>query len=176
MSEYIRNRKFPIILSDKIKSAFYGVRNLDKGLVMDLLKRFRYNRVKYIGTVGLTFRDPDKVQEAVDLKPIPAQYFLQIRDLDEAFQELHRYRNGGAGEYAARDVERALNSERAKSPRKRTSDHQEIYDFLVRRKYTTSQNKKAIIADACSRFGLGERTIYRVARRYGLTRKQSTDR
>ncbi len=164
--------RYPKVLFEKLRFALFCVRDLDHEMVMDLLMKYRCNRTRFIAATGINNKYlPTEVGncESVsvkDLEPIPIEHLHNIEQLDEAFQQLHKYRNGGAGDYIAADVESGINSLRAKMPRAprigrgEKVDHDEICAYLRRRSYESSSNKKALRIDAMSHFNISERTIY----------------
>lgn len=153
-------RRFPKALAGELSFALSTVRDLGSEQTMELLARFRRNRVKYIATWGL-FNTGAPVE---NLESILPEHHWKLEKLDEAFQKLHHYKNGGAEDYAAIDVERMINSQRAKQPRKRANDYRAIYAYLQSRGYESSVNKKALVADAESHFEVSESTIRRAIR------------
>lgn len=157
-------RRIPKVLADAFDLALWGLDDLDRDTTMELLGRYRRNRAKCIATWGV-FETGKSVE---DLEPVPTGYFLRIKQLDEAFQKLHQYRDGGAEDYVADDVVREVFRENAKRPRKPVNDYQRIGDFLQRRSYITSLNKKAIVADATAHFGVSESTIRRAIMSLGI--------
>lgn len=166
------SRRFPRVLADAVDIALCAVSDFDRKTTMELLGRYRRNRAKYIATWGVL--EPGKPVENLEL--VPTEYFLLIKQLDEAFQKLHHYRNGGAGDYVADDVVREISRQNAKRPRKPVNDYQRIGDFLHRRNYISSLNKKAIVAEAMTHLGVSESTIRRAIRSLGIAgrNKKST--
>ncbi len=163
----MNGRRFPKVLADAVADAFSQVSDLKHDEVMELLERYRSNRdnrAKSIAYWGVL-----KIGETVEsFEPVPTKYFLRIKQLDEAFQKLHHYRNGGAGDYVAADVVREISRQHAKRPRKSLNDYQAIGDFLHRRNYITSLNQKAIVADAVIHFGVSESTVRRAIKSLGI--------
>ncbi|MEP1214788.1 MAG: hypothetical protein ABJM11_00090 [Marinobacter sp.] len=136
---------------------------------MELLKLYRAGRMQMIAGMGL--RDDLPSNSCSNFQAIPIEHFNAIRNLDTAFKKLFHYIRGGAGDYAAIDVEKFISSERGKLPRKRSRkvDSEEVETFLIRRNYADSDNKKAIISDAASHFEVSPRTIESIASEKGLT-------
>lgn len=160
--------RYPKVLADELHAALSGVSELTPETKMEYLERYRSNHVKCIATWGLL-----NIGAPVSgLKHIPEKYFQKIARLDAAFQKLHDYRNGGAGDYAAADVEKAINSFRAKGPRKRDHNYGEICDWLRRRGYESSDNKKRLVLDAVDVFDVSESRVRRALQANGMTRKE----
>jgi len=160
----MNGRRFPKILADDVELALGQLSDLKHDEVMELLGRYRSNRAKSIASWGV--RNAGKPVK--DLASVPVEYASRIKHLDEAFQKLHNYRSGGAADYVADDVVREVFRQNAKRPRKPVNDYQRIGDFLHRRNYTTSLNKKAIVADAAAHFGVSESTIRRAIGNLGI--------
>jgi hypothetical protein len=160
----INSRRYPKVLADAADSALSQLSDLNHDAVMELLARYRRNRAKCIATWGVL----ETGKSVEDIEPVPTEYFLRIKQLDEAFQKLHHYRNGGVGDYVADDVVREISRQNAKRPRKPVNDYQRIGDFLHRRNYIASLNKKAIVAEAMTHLGVSESTIRRAIRILGI--------
>jgi hypothetical protein len=170
-AEKKRLPRFPRVLWRELDEALLATESLGHVRTMELLARFRRNRIKFIVAWGVTGVLSGKPLNPVDgLEPMSLEEQRMMERLDKAFQALHSYRNGGAGEYAAVDVERAINRLRAKHPRNRKTDYKEIWEYLQRRGYERSDNKKALVIAAMSHFEKGESTIYRaIARKSAVT-------
>jgi DNA polymerase/3'-5' exonuclease PolX len=162
------HRRIPKVLSDELEAALLAVEDLGHETFMELLARFRRGRTRCIAAWGIL-----NIGAPVDgLESIPLEQLRNIERLDEAFQKLHKFRNGGAGDYVAADVEKAINRLRAQGPRKRTNDYEEICCWLRRRGYETSESKKDLRADAAKHFSTSEATIKRASSAGGLARKK----
>lgn len=162
-------RRVPKVLADEVRFALHAVRDLGHERVLELLEDYRHNRVRCIATWGvLSIGAP--VQ---GLRSVPAEHFNDIARLDEAFRKLHAYRNGGAGDYAAVDVERAINRLRAQEPRQRPNDYEEIGKWLHRRGYTDGYTKKdALVDEAVKHFQTSESTVRRALSACEMTKKK----
>lgn len=161
-------RRFPKVLADELEFALFAVRSLAPEKQAELLARYRRNRVKCIAVWGLLNLDA-KVE---GLESIPYEYADAIERLDKAFAKVHHYRNGGAGDYVADDVVSEVSRLNAKRPRKRETNYEEIGDYLRRRKYAASGNKKAIVADAMAHFDVSESTVQRVISKCALASRK----
>lgn len=105
MTQNTKLRKYPKILADELNSALRSLEGLAPEQRTELLRRYQRNRMKMIAAVGL-----DNVNARVEgLELIPFEHHDNIRRLDEAFQKLRHYNNGGAEDYVAADVERTIN-------------------------------------------------------------------
>jgi len=160
--------RFPKILADELDVALANTHELGPDKTMELLSKYRRNRAKRIATWGIL----DIGAPVDDLEPIPQEYAWQIEQLDQAFQKMHRYRSGGAGDYVAADVEREINRRRATQTRIRSTNHDEIGDYLRRRGYSASSNKKSLVVDAMEHFGVSESVVRRAIRYSGLGRNR----
>lgn len=159
-------RRYPKVLSDELARAFRIIDRLGHDIALGLLKKYRRNRRLRIAAWGIS-----NIGAPVDgLEQIPFEYVDEIGKLDTAFSKLHHYRNGGAADYTAADVERKISRIRSKTKRKPKNNDDEIIDYLNKHGYATSDNKKAIISDAAAYFSTTGRTIYRA-----MERKKSTD-
>ncbi len=163
--------RLPKVLADELFAALSVTDALGQEERKELLARYRRNRVRCIAVWGVT-----NTGARVDgLEPIPSEHLLKIERLDDAFQKFHAYRNGGAEDYVAADVERSINRLRAAQPRSRITNYEEIGEYLRRRGYVTSDNKKSLVTDAATHFGVSESTIQRAMKARGLTgMKRST--
>ncbi|WP_166257682.1 hypothetical protein [Marinobacter salicampi] len=171
-----RERRYPKVLADEVQQALRGTDHLGHEKTMELLKLYRKGKMRLVANIGL---DGQLNKGDCYFKDIPPEHFDAIRQLDIAFEKLHKFNHGGAGDYAAADVERYMNSEIARRPRKRESatPNDEIAAYLRRRNYLTAELKKPIILDAMARFDVGERKVMYAAKEHGLTRsKKSTAR
>lgn len=164
-----RKRRYPKILADEVLSALRDTDHLGHERTMELLELYRAGRLQMIADIGI--RDDPASKRRSYFQAIPIGHLNAIRNLDTAFGKLHQYKNGGAGDYAAADVEKFINAERGKLPRKRSRkvDSEEVETFLIRRNYSDSNNKKAIISDAAAHFEVSPRTIESIASERGLT-------
>jgi len=161
--------RFPRVLWQELDAALSATDSLGLEQTKELLARYRRNRLKYIATWGVT-----NIGAKVEgLESIPLEHLRKIERLDEAFQKLHKYRQGGAGDYIAVDVERVINRLRAQQPRSHKTGYEEIGRYLHRRGYMASDNKKALVADAASYCQVSESTVRRAIRALGLTGKKS---
>ena len=161
-------RRLPKVLSDELNEALMAVEKLGDESAMDLLERFRRNRAKYISTWGV-----NNIGNAVsDLEEIPIEHFHAIVNLDKAFTKLHRYRNGGAGDYVAAEVNSEINRLRARKPRNRLNSDEDIAQYLKQRGYETSDNLKELVMDATSHFDTSESTVRRAISSQGLTKRK----
>lgn len=164
-------RRFPKVLADELHLALGIVHRLGQERALELLDNYRRNHAKCIATWGV-LTSGASVQ---GLKPIPEEHVAEIARLDEAFRKLHAYRHGGAEEYAAADVERAINSLRARGTRSRSTEHAEICEWLQGRGYTKSDNKKDLVSRAAEHFDVSGSTVQRALRQCNMTRgKKST--
>ena len=162
--------RFPPVLWRKVCGALDALSSLGHEETMDLLARYRRNRCKRIATQGVL-----NPRAWVDgLEPIPFAHQRAIERLDEAFEELHHYRDGGAGDYSAIGVESEINRRRAQQPRTSSHEHGEICAWMRRKGYEASDDKRTLIADAVSFFGTSESTVRRAIRAGGLARKKRT--
>lgn len=170
-------RRVPKVIADELESAIRATEAFaDQRL--ELLARYRRNRIRRIATWGIS-----GIGEPVEgLELIPLEFINGIKALDTAFGKLHSFNNGGGGDYAAKDVETAIRSFHASQTRNRENDYGLIADYLRRRKYAESCNKKALVEDARSYFAflnhgkpIGESRVRRAIRDHGLARgKKST--
>lgn len=163
-------RRFPKILADRLSLALHAVRDLGHEKMLELLAIHRRNRAKCIATWGVL----NNGAPVEGLEPIPLEHIHYIARLDEVFQELHEYMNGGADDYVASDVEKAINSIRAQGPRNRINDYEQIGSWLCRKGYAASDNKKALVGEAKAKFGVADSTVRRALRACGLTGKKKT--
>ena len=141
---------------------------------MQLLKLYRKAKMRMIADVGIRVENYNK--NVRYFEHIPMEYRTAISDLDAAYGKLYHYLNGGAGDYAAIDVEKFINSERARLPRKHaaSADNEEIAEYLMKRNYSSSVNKKEIILDAMERFDACESKVRKAANKHGLTNRKKT--
>jgi hypothetical protein len=159
LSDDIKKRRFPKALADRVSRALDGVRDLEPDYWLELLARYRRHRSRFIAKNGATVLTSRKPEPPDEIELIPTDYLDAIARLDEAFQALHEYRNGGADLYISRDVNKYLQSLRAQHPRKSEFDHEAIAKYLIRRDYKNSNNKKEIIQAASSYFEAHPNTI-----------------
>jgi hypothetical protein len=160
-------RRFPKVLWDEVTVALRAVDDLGNETSMELLARYRRNRAKCIATWDVL-----NIGAPVDgLEFMSFRQLLKIEQLNKAFQKLHHYQNGGAGDYVAADVESAINSIRAQGPRKPKNNYDEICRWLRRIGYEASHNKKALVDDAIAAFGVKNSTIRTALREGGMTKK-----
>lgn len=156
--------RLPKVLADELFSALSLIDVLGHEHTMELLARYRRNCLKRITHWGIS-----NIGAKVNgLEPIPSEHLPKIERLDAAFKKFHAYRNGGAEDYVATDVERSINRLRAAQPRSRIKNYEEIGEHLRRFGYLTSDNKKALVSDAASYFGVSESTIQRAIKAEGL--------
>lgn len=159
--------RIPRVLADELRLALGILDDLDRDLTMELLARFRRNRMRCIAAWGIN-SGPSPVQ---GLEPIPIERLADIERLDRAFRNLIAFKNGGAEDYVAVDVEKEINRARARQSRKRITPYQEIGMYLRRRGYAESANKKALVIDAMGHFQVSKSTVYRAIRDLGLVGK-----
>ena len=153
-----RNKRFPAALSDQLSRALHGIRDLEPGLAMELLARFRRNRVRLIASIGASMLQAGSSQKPpADMEMIPPEYLASIERLDDAFQAFHRYRTGGAEEYVARDVFKTVQG--LLSAGRTSAKREQIAEYLIKEGYPTSKNKKAIKLNAAEIFKCSERTV-----------------
>ncbi len=165
-TEKAKLRRFPKVLADELHFALWIVRRLGRERALELLDNYRHNRARCIGTWGVL-----NIGAPVEgLRPIPPEHFADIARLDEAFSKLHAYRDGGAEDHVAADVERAINSLRAQGTRSRSTEHAEICEWLRGRGYTKSDNKKDLVSKAGEHFGVSDSTVRRALRQCNMTR------
>jgi hypothetical protein len=167
-------RAIPKALADELAAALKATDPLGDERPV-LLARLRRNRAKSIAAWGIC----NIGTPVADLEAIPIENLTDIQRLDAAFGKLYHYKNGGAGDYAAKDVETAIRSHHASQPRKRENNYKEIADYLRRRNYIESSNKKALVEDARQRFAylnegmpISESTIRSALREHGLVRSK----
>lgn len=135
-----------------------------------LLARLRRNRAKSIAAWGIC----NIGKPVADLEAIPIESLADIQRLDAAFSKLYHYTNGGAGDYAAKDVESVINKNRASGSRKARDEQQkEILDFLLMRDYPNQENQKAIRIAATERFDVSERTVSRAIEKGGIAKQRN---
>jgi len=162
------NRRFPKVLAAELKAALAVTHELGHERALELLDIYRRNYIKRIAAWGIL-----NVGAPVDgLEPFPSERLQQFQRLDMAFQKLHEYLNGGAGDYVAADVVKTINSFNAQKPRKRASDQDKIGAWLARRTYDDSDDKGALVTLAMEKFEVSEATVRRALRKHGLTRKK----
>lgn len=169
--------RIPKVIADELERAIRSTEAFaDQRL--EFLTRYRSNRIRRIAAWGIR-----GIGEPFDgLEPIPLERISGIEALDQALDKLHRFNNGGAGDYAAKDVETTIRSFHASQTRNRENDYGLIADYLRRRKYSESCNKKALVEDARSHFAylnhgkpISESRVRRAIRDHGLARvKKST--
>ncbi|QGT78402.1 hypothetical protein GM160_05545 [Guyparkeria halophila] len=100
-----RNFRYPPVLADQLRVALRHIRSIDEqhgeGSALDFLERHRRNKGRML-TSALAQRDPSPVE----IEPIPWELKTSgmLDEIHHAFQAMHRYREGGAGEYISRDV------------------------------------------------------------------------
>lgn len=153
----IKKRRLPPILTREIEIAFQAVKPLGHKKTFELLAQYRRNRAKHIAAWGLT--TPTSIP--LDLESIPAEDLWRIAALHQAFEKMWFYKNGGQGDYAAADVASFINSGYAQKTRRRKTEYDEIFQYLYRRKYEASSNKKALIAEAAEHFDVSPSTVNR---------------
>lgn len=161
-------RRFPKVLADELSAALAAVRDMDQDFVTELLARYRRNMVKCIATWGLT-----NMGSPVDgLEQIPLEHYRKIEKLDDAFQKLHHYRDGGAIDYVAKDVANEVSRGRALLPRQRSrkADDEAVAEHLRQRRYSESENQKELILEAMEKFGISERKVRGIASTAGMTK------
>lgn len=161
-------KRMPKVLADELLAALQAADKLGPGRAMELLRRYRLNRTKliaYWGVANIGERPPADIHES-----IPIEHLSVVQNLDRAFARLHHYRNGGAGDYAARDVETAIRSFRASGPRQRETNHYDICEYLKKRKYVENDNKKELVADAAEHFKCSESKVRKALSDGGLAR------
>ena len=169
-------RRIPKVLADELDSAIRATESF-AGERLELLARFRRNRIRQIEAWGIS-----SIGKAVEgLELIPLEFFNGIKALDTAFGKLHAFKNGGAGDYAAKDVETTIRSFHASQPRKRENDYKLIANYLRSRNYADSYNQKAIVEDAKIHFAylnhghpISESRVRRAITDYGLARQKKS--
>lgn len=162
--------RYPKVIADELNAALRAVRDLGHKQTDDLLARYRRNHVKCIATWGVL-----NIGAPVDgLESIPYEHLWKIARLDDAYQKLHHYREGGAGDYVATDVEREINRHRGKQTKRGDNEHEKICAYLRRKGYETSDNKRELVVDAELKFRVSESTIRRAIRKGGLARQKLT--
>ncbi len=170
----ITKRKFPEVLSKKLSFALALLKNInDDGFDgVELLDIYRRNLIRNTVARGLTlFNSQDKVDELkVEDPQIPPQYLWTLQLIDEAFQDLHSFLDGGADQYVARDVARTARSISHSGERSKKATDEEIANFLKRRNYSDSDNKKALILDAMEHFDISRSKVLDAAKNNGLTK------
>lgn len=158
-------KSFPNVIMKRI---FHGIEmcreiGLKHDEIEHLLKQHRRNYVKYIAMVGITFNKSPKKVIIENLYPIHYKYLPYLRELDEAYQALHKYSEpNGADEYIAKGViNRVVSikaSENGKKPRnsKRLtdSDIDKIVNYFIKRDLQNSDIKKEIYLSAKSLFSI----------------------
>ncbi|MER2539912.1 MAG: hypothetical protein ABTQ26_11790 [Azonexus sp.] len=168
------DRRFPKVLADELDFALSAVRELGPDLTEDLLARFRRNRTKCIATWGL-FNGGAPVE---GLEYIPVEHHWKIEKLDDAYEKLHHYRNGGAVDYVASAVAKEVSKARASLPRQRSKkvDFEVVAEYLKSKQFSEIKNQKKLIEEAKNHFNISERTVRGIAAKAGLTkaRKQPT--
>jgi hypothetical protein len=109
-------RKFPKVLAEKLRHALgtFIRMGISPDEMLELLAQFRKNRSKSIAVWGIA----NVGTPVLDLSPIPILYRDALKELDEAYSELHNFQNGGAEDYCAASItllaEKKIKSERAK--------------------------------------------------------------
>lgn len=161
------NRRFPKVLAAELKAALAVTHELGHERALELLDIYRRNYIKRIATWGIL----NMGAPVHGLEPFPPERLQQFERLDIAFQKLHEYLNGGAGDYVAADVVKTINSFNAQRPRKRASYQDEIGAWLARKDYVDSDDKDALVKLAMAQFDVSERTVRRALSKRGLTRK-----
>lgn len=169
-STKFKERRFPKALADRLSFALQAVRDLEPERKLELLAIHRRNRAKCIATWGVL----NNAAPVEGLEPIPLEHIHHIARLDEVFQELHEYMNGGADDYVAANVVSAISSIHAREPRETKNDYDEICRWLRRKGYETSDNKKALVEDAKANFKTSESTVRKALRAGGMTRNKQT--
>jgi hypothetical protein len=164
------NKRFPKVLADRLSFALHAVRDLGHEKMLELLAIHRRNHVKRIATWGIL----NTGAPVEGLESIPLEHIHNIDRLDQAFQEIHNYMDGGADDYVAADVVSAISRMHAQEPRETKNDYGEICDWLNKRGYATSDNKKALVLVAMGVFEISESTVRKALRAGGLARKKQT--
>lgn len=167
--------RLPKVLADEVASAFRGIESIGSENAFVLLARLRRNRMKCIATWGIS----NIGGPVPELEPIPLEHLFQIERLEEALQKLHRYNAGNAREYAAKNVERIINSYRASAKRSPAASSQraDIIRFVEKRNYAKSNNKKEIKLSAADHFCVSVRTVERAIKAGSIsrTKRNSSD-
>lgn len=162
-------KTIPKVIADELLAAFRATDSLGE-MRSVWLERYRQNRRKCIAAWGIS-----NIGASVDgIEAIPIEYSQDIQRLDEVFRKLHHFLNGGAGDYAAKDVERVINQYRASGSRKARDEQQkEILKFLLSRDYPNQENQKAIRIAASERYGVSERTVSRAIEKGGIAKQRN---
>lgn len=96
-----RTRRFPKVLADRLKSALAMTRPLGADRCMELLATYRRNMIR--GFLNHASGSSDGSSE--DYEPFPVEWFDKIKELDQAFQQLHKFKKpGGSDAYMAAEV------------------------------------------------------------------------
>jgi len=100
-------KKLPKVLADKLRHAFWlcdksGISRNDWQI---LLFKFRSNRAKQIAVWGITHKAKDFKSLHVDgLEEIPIAFLSAIEKLDQAYQALNHWRDGGQNDYITQEI------------------------------------------------------------------------
>lgn len=159
--------KFPKVLTNKVSHALRATKDMGHERTKLLLDRHRSNHAKRIAAWGIS-----NIGAPVPLlEPMPIEYLYKIKNLDDAFNELRHYIDGGASDYAAKEVGSHINRLRASVPRNRKTEYREIAEYLRIRNYEDSSNKKKLISDAQQHFSVSESTVRRAIQQRKLRKK-----
>ncbi|MBC8386221.1 MAG: hypothetical protein H8E09_00095 [Gammaproteobacteria bacterium] len=112
-------RRFPPVLSERLSFALSLIRkiNSEGEDVLELLSLYRKGKGRITGQ-GIFFTSDNK-QSKPDIdewKSIPYRFFQDLKEIDEAFSELHDYRAGGIERYISKDVVDYVDNLNSKKP------------------------------------------------------------
>ena len=159
--------RIPKVLAEELEYALAVTDSLGESERSRLLAIHRRNRARCLADWGVL----NVGSSVAEVEPMPLEHMRNIELLDKVFQKLHHFRSGGADDYTAIDVERAINSLRARGPRQQNNRYKDIADFLRKRRYGSSTNKKSLVAEAMSHFQISEPTVRRAIRAERLAKK-----
>lgn len=171
-------RRFPKVLADEIGYALSRIRNikLENELTdeqfSEFLEAYRRNKqrrmVNMISTQGGSIISKGaqtipagSVPPVEGVEPFPPKFLNDFDVIDMAFQRMHKYRNGGAGDYVASAVVSEIQRLNAKKPREQTHQYDQIIAYMKRRGYESSDQKGSVVGDAEEFFKTSKSTIYR---------------
>lgn len=119
MSTPLTKRPLPLVLEKELQSAMLALDELSPDLREELLARHRRNSSKLLNAIVIAFgigKVATSPLKKVQTEYIPPEWFNAISDLDIAYKKLDHYQNGGAEDYVAIDVQRAINASLGKGP------------------------------------------------------------
>lgn len=103
------HRKFPKILADELSTALDTAKDLMGANVDEYLKLYRKARVELIAQKGITILEKDVIEQKMALNTnIPYEFLTALNNLEQAFERLHRFNDGGAHEYVSEAIKKEV--------------------------------------------------------------------